>query len=99
MKIRTVVAIAVLGGVLVVSGCASDRQASMHDGAGRSHGHMSQMCEMHKQMTEGKSPAEQRAAIEQHVESMHGSASPERVAHHTKMMETHCDRADAPARQ
>lgn len=99
MNVRTIGAITVLGGVLVVSGCATDRQSGMHDGEGRSHGHMSQMCKMHGQMTEGKSPAEQRAAIEEHVKSMHGSASPEMVAHHTKMMEMHCGSADAPARQ
>lgn len=99
MKVQTVGAITVLGAALVVSGCATNQQAGMYDGEGRSHGHMSQMCEMHKQMTEGKSPAEQRAAIEEHVKSMHGSASPEMVAHHTKMMEMHCSGADAPARE
>ena len=99
MNVRTVVAIPVLGVVVVVSGCASNRQAGMHDREGRSPGHMSQMCQMHKQMTEGKSPAEQRAAVEEHVKSMHGSASPEMVAHHTKMMEMHCSGAEAPARQ
>lgn len=99
MKVQAVVAIAALGGLLVVSGCASKRQANMHNGDEHSHGHMSQMCAMHKQMTEGKSSAEKRAAIEEHVKSMHGSASPEMVAHHTKMMEMHCSGADAPARE
>lgn len=51
---------------------------------------MGHMCAMDKQMTEGKSPAEQRAAIEAHIKSMHGSVSPDMVAHHEKMMKMHC---------
>jgi hypothetical protein len=42
MKVRTVGAITVLGAALVVSGCATNQQAGMYNGEGRSHGHMSQ---------------------------------------------------------
>lgn len=51
---------------------------------------MGRMCETHRQMTSGKSPAERQAAVEEHIKSMHGSVTPEMVAHHSKMMEMHC---------
>jgi hypothetical protein len=59
---------------------------------GSEHGHMdmAQMCAMHRQSMEGKSPAEQQAAIEAHVRKMHGTASPEMVAMHRNMMDSRC---------
>ena len=54
---------------------------------------MDGMCAMHRQMTAGKSPAEQQAAVQSHIRSMHGSASPDMVTHHMKMMEMHCPAA------
>ncbi len=48
---------------------------------------MSGMCDMHRQMTAGKSAAEQRATVESHIKWMHGSVSPGMVDHHMKMKE------------
>lgn len=86
------------GAVLVVSGCATSQreQTGKQDGESRGHARMAQMCEMHSQMTAGKSPAEQRATVEAHIKSMHGSVTPEMVSHHTKMMEMHCSQAENP---
>ena len=51
---------------------------------------MGSMCTMHREMTAGKSAAEQKAAVEAHIRSMHGTSSPDMVTHHMKMMEMHC---------
>lgn len=99
MNVRSALVFAA-GVVLAVSGCATNQgeQSGMHRDTSHGHARMAQMCEMHKQTTEGKSPAEQRAAAEAHVKAMHGSATPEMVAHHIKLMEMHCGhRAAAPA--
>lgn len=86
-----------LAGVLLVSGCTMPQGDGMRAGQGDKRMDMSRMCEMHKQMTAGKSPAEQRAAVESHIKSMHGSVSPDMVDHHMKMMAMHCgDAASAP---
>ena len=88
-----------LAGVLLISGCAMPRGDGMRAEQREKHMDMSRMCEMHRQMTAGKSPAEQRAAVESHIKSMHGSVSPDMVDHHMKMMEMHCgDAASAPRR-
>ncbi len=86
-----------LAGVLLISGCAMSRGDGMRAEQGDRHMDMSRMCEMHRQMTAGKSSAEQRAAVESHIKSMHGSVSPDMVDHHMKMMAMHCgDAASAP---
>jgi hypothetical protein len=56
---------------------------------------MAPMCEMHRDATAGKSPAEQQAALEAQVKSMHGTADPAMVAMHRRMMETHCGMGSA----
>lgn len=94
MRTRTPV-LAALGATLLISGCAMHRNGGDTAGAtGGHYGDMTRTCEMHRQMTTGKTPAEQQAAMAAHVESRHGSATPQRVAHHARMMEVHCgDRA------
>lgn len=90
MEAKTFV-IASLGATLLLSGCAMHRNdGEMAGGMCGQHGGMKRMCEMHKQMTAGKTPAEQQAAMEAHIKSMHGSVTPEMVSHHAKMMEMHC---------
>jgi hypothetical protein len=78
--------------LLSLAGCATYRGGPMMGGAG--HGaddrDMGRMCDMHRQMTQGKSPAEQKAAVEAHIASMHGKATSDMVAHHFKMVEMHC---------
>ena len=59
-------------------------------------GDMAQTCAMYRELTAGKSPAEQRAAVEQRMQSMHGgSMTPEQVRMRREMMERNC--AAAPA--
>lgn len=66
-------------------------------GMGMSGGDAAQMCAMHRQMMAGKSPAEQNAAMEAQMRSMHGgNVSPEQVRMHREMMEKNC--AGTPAR-
>jgi hypothetical protein len=48
------------------------------------------MCTMHRQMMAGKTPAEQRAAAEEHIRAMHGSVDDAHVERHMKMMEQRC---------
>lgn len=49
-----------------------------------------QKCAMYRQTMEGKSPAEQRAAAEAHIITMHGSADAAHVDRHLRMMEQTC---------
>ena len=78
-----------LGSALGLSACMHGRSGSMPMG-GMGSGGQGQMCQMHRDMTAGKSTAEQRAAVEAHIRGMHGNASDQMVAHHMKMMEMHC---------
>ena len=60
-------------------------------GMGMAGGDPAQMCAMHRQMMAGKSPAEQQAAMETQMRSMHGgSATPEQVRMHREMMDKNC---------
>lgn len=91
MNRRTLLALPILGSALVVAACATPREHAMS--GGHHHGsaeHHRRMCAMHQQAMVGKSPAEQQAAIEAHVRSMHGSADPQHVAMHRQMMDRHC---------
>ena len=56
--------------------------AATHDHAGG--------CAAHRQAMAGKTPAEQRAAAEEHIRAMHGSADAAHVERHLQMMEQHC---------
>ena len=59
-------------------------------------GDMAQMCSMHRQMTAGKSPAEQQAAVQAYMRSMHGgNIGPQQVQAHMEMMDRQC--AQVPA--
>jgi hypothetical protein len=82
------------GSLLLFSGCATPSASGPME---EEHAHMdmAQMCAMHRQLTDGKSSAEQQAAIEEHIKAMHGTASPEMVAMHKKMMESRCGAAAA----
>lgn len=83
MTARTCFSVSTFAAMLFLAGCAQRGPAmGQHMGPGMrgSHPGMANMCQMHQQMTAGKSPAEQQAAIEAHVKSMHGSATPEMVA-------------------
>jgi hypothetical protein len=58
-------------------------------------GNPAQMCEMYRQMMAGKSPAEQQAAMESMMRSMHGgNVTPEQMRMQREMMERNC--ANAP---
>lgn len=97
MNHRIFFALPVVGGALLVAACTTPRQYAT--ASGYQHGsanHHSRMCEMHRQAMAGKSPAEQQAAIEAHVKSMHGSADPRHVAMHRQMMDKHCGTGTAP---
>jgi hypothetical protein len=60
-------------------------------GMGMAGGDSAQMCAMHRQMMAGKSPAEQNAAMEAQMRSMHGgNVTPEQVRMHREMMEKNC---------
>jgi hypothetical protein len=95
---------------LLLAGCASHGHGpGMGGGMGMGHEHggmakhdashdMAQMCGMHREMTAGKSAAEQQAAIESHIRSMHGTVTPEMVEQHRRMMETRCPGGAAPAK-
>jgi hypothetical protein len=95
---------------LLLAGCASHGHGPgmgggmgmghQHDGMARHDGShdMAQMCGMHRETTAGKSPAEQQAAIESHIRSMHGTVTPEMVEQHRRMMDTRCPAVAAPAR-
>lgn len=105
MKLRAILVLPVAALTVAGAGCGmmqhhSGASGSGHGGMGAGAGgaqpgnmDMARMCEMHRQMMVGKSPAEQQAAIEAHVKSMHGTADPQRVAMHRQMM----DRCPAPA--
>lgn len=87
---------------LVLAGCASDAGSgagtTMHSGHGAGagssmgRGHdMTQMCAMHRQMMDGKTPAEQQAAIEAYIKSRHGgAASTDHAQRHRDMMDKRC---------
>jgi len=84
----------------VIAGCTTDAPAPMGrmgmDGAGPGMGaDTAQMCPMYRDLTAGKSPAEQRAAIEAQMQAMHGgSLTPEQLRLRRETMERHC--AGAP---
>lgn len=95
--LRTIVAAPALLAALASAGCGMLQHHSGSSGAAQSgmgtgmaggqpgRMDMARMCEMHNQMTAGKSPAEQQAAIEAHVRSMHGTADPQRMAMYRQM--------------
>lgn len=88
MNLHRLLALPLVGGALVISACATphDRMLS----GGHDSMDITRMCAMHRQMMAGKSPAEQQAAIEAHVKSMHGSADPQMMAMHRQRMDRHC---------
>jgi hypothetical protein len=92
MELKTILALCAFAATTVLSACAMHHGDGTTMGApGGRYGDMARMCEQHRQMTAGKAPAEQQAAIEAHIKSMHGgSVAPNMVAHHMKMMEAHC---------
>lgn len=60
-------------------------------GMGMSGANQAQMCAMYRQMTAGKTPAEQQAAMEAQIRSMHGgNVTPDHVRMHREMMEKNC---------
>ncbi len=61
-----------------------------------SGGDGSRTCAFYRRLAEGKSPDEQRAAIEAQMQSMHGGAlTPEQLRARREAMERYC--AGAPA--
>ena len=60
---------------------ATDQPAGMNS---------SQKCSMYRETMDGKSPAEQRAAAEAHIITMHGSADAAHIDRHLRMMEQMC---------
>jgi hypothetical protein len=60
-------------------------------GMGMGAGNQAQMCAMYRQMMAGKSPAEQQAAMEAQMRSMHGgNVTPEQMRMQRDMMEKNC---------
>jgi hypothetical protein len=60
-------------------------------GMGMGGGNQAQMCTMYRQMMAGKSPAEQQAAMEAQMRSMHGgNVTPDQVRMQREMMERNC---------
>jgi hypothetical protein len=56
-------------------------------------GNPAMMCEMYRQMMAGKTPAEQQAAMESMMRSMHGgNFTPEQMRMQREMMERNCAR-------
>ena len=91
MRVQTLLGLAVTA---LLAACATPKEDRM--GHGQSRMNMDAMCEMHRQATVGKSPAEQQAAIEAHIKSMHGTADPDMVAMHQRMMDSHCVSGTVP---
>lgn len=91
--------VALSAAALALAACATAQDAPPKDSpaAGMMAGADTQrMCEMYRQMTAGKSPDEQRAAVGAHMRSMHGTVTPEMVNQHLRMMQAKC--ATAPPR-
>lgn len=93
MNLHRLFALPLAGSALVISACATPRDRMMS--SGHDSMDMTRMCAMHRQMMAGKSPADQQAAIEAHVKSMHGSAAPQMVAMHRQLIDRHCAGTDA----
>jgi len=68
-------------------GCAASGAAENHSHASAPHAMMDMqaMCDMHKQMMSGKSPAERQAMMDDHMKSM----APE-MRQHMRMMHEQC---------
>ncbi len=67
-----------------LAGCAAGaRQADSHSHSSMAMGDMKAMCDMHKKMMTGKSPAEQQTMMQEHVKSV----SPEMRQRMTAMHE------------
>lgn len=93
MALRSLLEWSLAGATLLLSACASPGGGM---GSDRSEAQMdaSRMCAMYRQMTDGKSEDEQRAAVEAHIRSMHPTADPQTVAMHRQMMERSCASGD-----
>jgi hypothetical protein len=86
LKLQTLTAVTIAAWGLSACGTmdappATDRHAGMN---------ADQKCAMYRETMEGRSPAEQRAAAEAHVEAMHGTADAAHVDRHLRMMEQMC---------
>jgi len=83
LQILAAVAVAALG----LSACST-----MYGPATGEHAGMNadERCAMHRKAMEGKSPAEQRAAAEAHITTMHGGADAAHIDQHLQMMEQMC---------
>lgn len=88
---------ALLGGALLaLMGCTTPNRGPMMGAAGMPRADDRRMCEVEHGMMAGKTPEERRAALEQHIRSMHGRVSPDMVEHHQRMIESYCRPAPAP---
>lgn len=97
MRIRTFF-LAPATALAVLAACTTEPSAPMGmGGPGSGMGSdTSQMCPMYRDLTAGKSPAEQRAAIEAQMQAMHGGTlTPEQLRLRRETMERNC--AAAPA--
>lgn len=78
-------AVAALAAALGTAACAP-----MHGQSGQPGERMAQRCTEHRQMMQGKSPEQQRAAVDAYIKERHGSSDPQHVERHLRMMESHC---------
>lgn len=94
MQRRVLFSLPLVGSALAVAACDTPRQPATHvghhHGSADHHGHHSAMCVAHRQAMARPSPAEQQAALEAQVKSMHGSTDAQRVALHRQVMDLYC---------
>lgn len=101
MKARNLTLIHSLAALMVLAGCSTPPTPSSQGammgmggagGTGMGGANTAQMCAMHRQMMEGKSPAEQQAAMVAQMRTMQGggNVTPEQARMHREMMDRNC---------
>ncbi len=81
----------ILAAAAVLAACSPMHRGGGPGGmGGMGGGDSTQRCEMHRQMMAGKTPDEQRAAVEAHIRQMHGSVDQAHVDRHMQMMASRC---------
>ena len=98
MNVRTSVLLITLAAASGLAACTTPREPMMSSGQKMPMMDMAQMCTMHQKMMAGKSPKEQQAMMESHMNEMHGSMDPQMVTRHREMMDKHCAGAGSGAK-
>ncbi len=80
-----------MGGGMGMGGQGAGMGMGGAGGMGMGGGNQAQMCTMYRQMMAGKTPAEQQAAMEAQMRSMHGNTvTSEQARMQREMMEKNC---------